>query len=186
MGITVITPTIPGREEFLEDCVRSVQAQTVPVQHLIGLDADFEGPAKMRNELVSQATTEYVLFLDDDDLLDIDYVEHVTPFLDEYDVVYTWCRKNFDYPTSLPFDGPALRERNVIPVTACVRRSSFTGVGGFPDDVAYEDWALWLNLLDAGASFYCTETVMWTYIRSDDGRDAKNRGEIASGRLKPL
>lgn len=128
----------------------------------------------------------WVLFLDDDDILYPDYIEKVLPHLDDSDVVYTWCDKNFDYNTDIPFDGPALRERNVIPVTACVRVELLNAVGGFPTDVAYEDWALWLKLLDVDARFTCIPERKWSYRRQADGRDADNRKNLAQGKIKPL
>lgn len=185
--LTVITPTILGREDALEECKRSVQAQTVPVtQHRVGLDELRVGPGHVRNHLLGDVETEWCLFLDDDDVLYSDYVATVAPHFHDSDVVYTWCDKNFDYNTDIPFDGPALYERNVIPVTACVRVDAIRGVGGFPTDVAYEDWALWLKLLDNGARFTCIEERKWSYRRADDGRDAENNERLARGEIKPL
>lgn len=184
--LTVITPTIDGREELLADCIASVLDQTVFVQHLIGLDVDKEGPAVARNRLVDQVETDWVLFLDDDDVIDPDFIETVQPHFKTSDLVYTWCRKNFDYPTDLPFDGPALRERNVIPVTVCLRVDAFRAVGGFSPDVAHEDWSLWLKLLDIGARFTCVPEHKWEYRRSDEGRNAENNRKLAQGKLKEV
>lgn len=166
--------------------MQSVLDQTVPVMHLVGLDVEREGPAVVRNRLVEQVETDWVLFLDDDDLIDADYVETVLPHFASSDVVYTWCRKNFDYPTDLPFDGPALRQRNVIPVTVCLRVDAFKAVGGFSSDVAHEDWSLWLKLLDIDARFTCIEEQKWEYRRSDDGRNAENNHKLAQGKLKEV
>jgi hypothetical protein len=70
IDVTVITPTIPGREILLEECKESVRKQTMrPKDHLIGVDVDGRGPAAMRNSLVEKVKTEWVAFLDDDDLL---------------------------------------------------------------------------------------------------------------------
>lgn len=185
--LTVITPTIIGREVALQECRASVDAQTFPVtQHLIGLDEKRRGPAHVRNHLLDIADTTWALFLDDDDIIYPDYVETVLPYFDESDVVYTWCDKNFDYNTDVPFDGPALYERNVIPVTACVRIDAIREVGGFPVDVAYEDWALWLRLLDIDARFTCVEERKWSYRRGDDGRDAENNERLRRGEIRPL
>lgn len=185
--LTVITPTIVGREGALEECRDSVSAQTVPVEaHRVGLDKLRRGPGHVRNHLLSLTTTTWALFLDDDDILYPDYVETVLPHFEDSDVVYTWCDKNFDYNTDIPFDGPALHERNVIPVTACVRVDAVREVGGFPTDVAYEDWALWLKLIDNGARFTCVEERKWSYRRADDGRDAENNERLARGEIKPL
>lgn len=184
--LTVITPTIPGRESQLGECVESVEEQTIPVQHLIGIDVDREGPAVIRNRLVEKATTPWVLFLDDDDVIDPDYVETVLPHFETSDLVYTWCRKNFEYPTDLPFDGEALRQRNVIPVTVCLRVDAFMAAGGFSSEVAHEDWSLWLKLLDINARFTCVPEQKWEYRRSDDGRNAENNRKLAQGKMREV
>lgn len=70
LDVTVITPTIPGREALLKECIASVENQiTKPVDHLIDVDKDRDGPATIRNRLARKVTTEWVTFLDDDDLL---------------------------------------------------------------------------------------------------------------------
>jgi len=70
VDVTVITPTVPGREKLLEECIESVRKQTLqPVAHLVLMDKDKEGPAVIRNRLLKQVETEWVAFLDDDDLL---------------------------------------------------------------------------------------------------------------------
>lgn len=151
---------------MLAECKLSVSNQTVQVKHLIKIDNDLIGPAAIRNHLVGMATTEWILFLDDDDLLDADYVESVLPYFDEGDAVYTWGREMADC-LQQPFDEAALRRSNFIPVTMCVRKSIFEQVGGFPLDIHYEDWGLWLRLLDEGARFKCVAKIKWTY-RSHD------------------
>jgi glycosyltransferase involved in cell wall biosynthesis len=175
IDITVVTPTIDGREDALLECISSVENQTIPpAEHIIKIDSLRSGPSNIRNEIAREAKTEWLLFLDDDDVLYQDYLEHVSQFMTEQnDVIYTWCHKNFDYPTNVEFDPEELKSRNFIPVTAVVRKSRFLSVGGFPSG-PYEDWKLWLRLLEDGASFYCTKEEKWSYRRSDDGQWSKD------------
>lgn len=182
--LTVITPTIPGREEDLVECRASVAAQTVPAaDHIVICDVKGSSLAGTRNRLIEQVETEWYLALDDDDIIYPTYVEKVTPYFADADIVYTWCDKNFDYPTDLLFDGEALRQRNVIPATACVRTELLREVGGYPTGVAHEDWGLWLKMLDVGARFVCVPERLWSYRRKEDGLHARvnaqaDRGEI--------
>jgi hypothetical protein len=178
--ITVVTPVLPERDpRHLFECQQSVQAQTVPVDsHEFKFDFDHDGPGATRNAIVDSeacSDSEWFLFLDDDDLLDEDFIETCLPYLCVNDVVYTWCRKNFDYPTDVPFNAEALKGNNFIPVTSLVRASKFREVEGFGDS-PYEDWKLWLKLLDAGARFHCIQQKKWTYRRSEEGQNAKDRG----------
>lgn len=168
--LTVITPTIPGREQLLAECHASVEPFGLP--HLIEIDADREGPAAVRNRLVEQVTTEWVLFLDDDDLLYPNYLGTVLPYLPAADVVYTaWDLTGAEDPQPEAwFDPIVLRHHNTIPVTACVRTQMFRSVGGFPEGEELEDYALWLRLLDAGARFANIPVIAWHYRRQPGSR----------------
>lgn len=171
--ITVLTPTVPGRERQLREAVESVAQLGLP--HLTMLDITSEGPAKVRNRLIDRVKTEWTLFLDDDDLLFPNYLDAVTPYLENADVVYTaWQLSGAIDPMPYPrFDPDLLRQHNFIPVTACVRTELLRKVGGFPTDVELEDHALWLKLLDAGARFAHTPVIAWHYRRQPDSRTTK-------------
>lgn len=184
-SIAVVTPTIPGREDFLEQCRRSVKAQSVEVPHYVAIDSNRDGPSTVRNALVDLVETDYVVFLDDDDLLDSDFIESIRPHLGQYDVVYPWCRvEGMDVAWQFPFNEKTLRIGNYIPITAAVKRETFLAVGGFKQGIAYEDWRLWLDFLDRGAKFKNVPEVRWTYrihagSRGHANNDAVGRGEIA-------
>lgn len=170
--ITVITPTIPGREHLLRECIASVKAAGFP--HLIGADPDRTGPAAVRNRLLERVDTEWVLFLDDDDLLYPQYSKIVARSLPGADVVYTaWELEGADqpWPKSGPFDPALLRQQNYIPVTACVRVDAVRAVGGFPA-AREEDHALWLRMLDAGYRFRYVPVIGWVYRRHAESRTA--------------
>lgn len=139
------------------------------------LDVNGDGPAAMRNRMLSQVVTEWTVCLDDDDLLFPNYLDAVTPHLVESDVVYTaWQLSGAVDPVPYPrFDPELLRDHNIIPVTACVRTDMLRQVGGFPTDVELEDHGLWLRLLDAGARFRCTPVIAWHYRRFPGSRTEK-------------
>lgn len=175
--ITVITPTLPERKVQLTECIQSVQRQGWPVhEHLVLVDVDREGPAVTRNKLIEEVKTKWVLFLDDDDVLYPDYIETVAPQLFGYDVVYTWCDREFPGLADLMFDADILRTGNFIPVTAVVNVDKVRQVGGFPEDGPYEDYRLWLKLLDIKARFKTIPERKWHYRRNEQGQNAKDRG----------
>lgn len=177
--ITVLTPTIHGREDLLRECQLSVaelaSTQTAPLTHIVMRDVNGDGPAVMRNRMLRQVTTEWTLCLDDDDLLFPNYLDVVTPHLSTADVVYTaWQLSGAIDPVPYPrFDPGLLRQHNFIPVTACVRTEMLRQVGGFPTDVELEDHALWLNLVDAGARFVYSPVIAWHYRRQPGSRTEK-------------
>lgn len=116
--------------------------------------------------MVQGVDTEWVAFLDDDDLLYPHHLETLLGASDDVDVVYSFCdvTGRGDWSPNMDFNERALRSFNFIPVTAMVRRSAFLAVGGFPEGThPVEDWRLWLALLDAGARFRCVPVKTWLY-----------------------
>lgn len=188
--VTVCIPSFPRRTALLEEAVRSVENQTHPgVKYVIQLDTVGLGAAPTRNAALAQATTEWVAFLDDDDLLYEDHIATCMKVAEDYeaDLVYPW----FDLfegrdPLSVLISGqyvtPFRREfgpdhvthlrtsGNFIPVTVLVRRELIMDVGGFPlpnspewPNPTNEDWGCWLRLLDAGATFAHAPKRTWRW-----------------------
>lgn len=190
--VTLITPSLPGREDMLAETARSVQAQTIPVEHLWLVDEDRLGPAPIRNKLLADATTELAGFVDDDDVLYPEHVEVCVAALREADacVAYPWFR--FDHPRGWwpygeflqiqgadgskvhafgqPFDPSALAHNSFIPVTVVARTECLRKVGGFPipgtpewPHESTEEWGLWQRLVADGHSFVHVPTITWEY-----------------------
>lgn len=178
--VTIITPTLPSRTHLLADAIKSVKSQTVPAYaHVIGVDLHSEGPGSIRNRLVKAAESEWVAFLDDDDVLHPDYIEKLIQYADEFDVVYGWCSMSGRpaWIANETFNADTLRERNFIPVTCMVRRSKFLEVGGFPDQRFCEDHALWVEILESGGRFKCHEEILWEYRYHGSNRTWHGDGE---------
>jgi glycosyltransferase involved in cell wall biosynthesis len=175
LRVAVLTPTLPERSSLLNQCVASVQAQTVPVyQHLVGVDEGREGPSVTRNRLAASSDADWFLPLDDDDLLDPEFLAVLEPHLDGADVVYPWCRVE-DHAELEPwapnrlFRPDAMLRFNYVPVTALVRAELWREVGGMPIADIAEDWLMWKNCLAVGARFRCVPEVLWTYRRGLSG-----------------
>lgn len=171
--IAVITPSLPTRTRLLAEACESVANQTLPPDlHLIGVDHRREGSASIRNRLAQAAVgCDWLAFLDDDDLLYPGHLSllHLVAKITVADLVYPYCdvEGRDGWNPSRPFDPQDLRQGNYIPVTVLVRRDTFLRVGGFRDSSqvahGWEDWDLWLRLLDAGARFECAPTPTWVY-----------------------
>ena len=170
--ITVIIPTIPGREKLLVRALASVDAQKMrPACVIVEADKDREGPAAVRNRMLAKVTTEWTAFVDDDDGLYPNHLRALARFalLGDYDVVYPgW---DGDDPTGmfgLPFDPVLLAERNYIPVTTLCRTDLVRAAGGFQPHTdangdPCEDWGLWLSMLDLGAKFGHLPVRTWRW-----------------------
>lgn len=175
--VTVITPSLPERAPMLTEAIASVAAQTCPpAAHLIGVDHAGRGPAEVRQELVVAAATEWVVFLDDDDLLDPAFIATLLNIAGRWccEVVIPYCR--FDGPPlparycNQPFDRAALADHGIFPITVLARRQSILDAGGFDPADRYEDWSLWNRMADRGCRFDVCTLPLWTYRTSHPGR----------------
>lgn len=173
--VTVITPTLPERAGLLAEAMASVAAQTYQAAaHLVGVDHARRGPARVRNDLLAAADTEWVAFLDDDDLMDPDHVAILLGNSDGFDVVGSYCR--FDGPP-LPtkyvnrrFDLRILRQHGCFPITVLARRKTIAEAGWFRPEDRYEDWSLWNRMADNGGTFNILPRETWTYRTAHEGR----------------
>lgn len=170
--MSVITAALPSRVDQLAEAAASVRAQQhPPIEHLVRFDYDRRGSAYTRNALLASVNGDYVAVLDDDDVLYPNHLALLVRAVEETDadIVYPFCdvEGRAGWNPSRTFDEVALRQGNYIPVTALIRTTLLDRVGGWPESAAspggFEDWALWLKALDAGARFFCVPEVTWRY-----------------------
>lgn len=152
---------------MLEQCIASVAAQTIPVQHLILLDKDREGGAQTLNKLVKLADTEWILPMADDDILYPTCVERLYANSEGADMIYPWCNvvgreKHPAWNPNSHFDPVRLRSGNYIPATVLIKTEVVKELGYYPE-VVCEDHAMWIKLLDAGKVIRCVPEILWEY-----------------------
>jgi glycosyltransferase involved in cell wall biosynthesis len=168
LRIAVITPAVPERFEMLRETLDCVEAQTLrPFLHLVGVDHERAGLTEMLNRLAGAAIAsgaEWVIEVDDDDLIDPDHLETLASAADDADVVYTWCRvEGRDWVPNSHFDADRLMTENFIPSNALVRGSLLQRLDGWRSGVGHEDHDLWRRALVSGARFACVPRITWTY-----------------------
>jgi len=127
-GITVVIPTIPPRETLLRRALDSVASATarmgqmygsmVPVEQVIVHDQDRRGAALTRHKGLLAVDTEWVAFLDDDDVM---HPNHLTELMSAallFNADYLWSRFQIikeDHVWQLcedPYDRPTTHHRN--------------------------------------------------------------------------
>jgi glycosyltransferase involved in cell wall biosynthesis len=86
-SVSVLTPTISGREQFLSRCVRSISAQAVPVEHLI-VNGDGLTATQAFQRCLDASSGDYVMPVSDDDWIAPHAVETLLPLLDDADVAF--------------------------------------------------------------------------------------------------
>jgi glycosyltransferase involved in cell wall biosynthesis len=166
MKVTVLTATLPPRAGMLAEAVASVAAQTHDdVQHLVGVDEMREGAGAVLNRLLPQAEGDWLMVLDDDDLLHPHHVATALRHVDEADVIYALPEVTGGEFTQydLPFNARYLAKGiNCISHTALMRTSLIRRVEGWRDVRAF-DLDIFRRLEQIGAEFHQIPEATWTY-----------------------
>lgn len=210
MSISVVIPAYNGAR-FLPETLRSVLAQTLrPDEVLVVDDGSTDGTAAVakafgplvrvfrrtnarqgasRNFGAEQASSEWIAFVDHDDLWAPEKLERQMQALaanPTADLCYT-ARVHFgedrgpNKPQATVPVPPAghvrdalFRNTTFLPSSVVIRRSTFLAAGGFDTSFRIvEDWDLWLRLQSAGIVFAaCQEPLL--HYRIHDQSASRN------------
>lgn len=166
MKVTVLTSALPSRAEMFWQAYDSVKAQTHRnLEYRFALDTKRRGAGAVLNELFADASGDWVMVLDDDDLLDPCHLATLLAHTEDADVVYSLPRVEggtFEL-YELDFDpGLLARGINCVSHTALMRAELVREVGGW-SNVRGFDLDLFCRLERAGAEFRKVPEVTWTY-----------------------
>lgn len=190
-AVTVVIPTIPPRADMRSRAEQSVHAQTYRRRRLLlQHDDDRKGSAATRNRALADVTTEWVLWLDDDDQLMPNALQLLVEAQRETgaDVVSggAWIPQRVGHrepicpgPGWLP--GGFVQERSRLHVSSLMRTEMVRQVGGFEyrtdpgTGMELDDYGLYWKLARQGATFYrIPETVL---IWNHHGANTSGRGD---------
>lgn len=166
--VTAVIPHIPPRAALLRLALDSVLSQTTPVSAIsVAVDHLREGSAITRTRALAAARTEWVAFLDDDDVWYPQHLEKLTRAAREVgaDVAYSPCRAiNGEQVVwesiGQPFDAELLYQRPYIYVTSLVR-TALAQEAKF--DADWDEWGFYRRLHQLGAKFIFVPEVTWEY-----------------------
>ena len=148
--VSILTPTLKGREWFLKRNRASIAAQTYPmIQHVIEWESGI-GPMPAFQRCLDQALGEFVMPVSDDDWLAPHALETLLPYFDDYDLVFG--------RTLIVSPG---KDRLVSGHSAIWRKSLTDELGSY--DLRFKhagDSELYGRLIKQGVSFgYCPEPL---------------------------
>lgn len=160
-------------------------------------DEDDCSIAGIRNYMLKNVDTEYVIFLDADDTLHPDFLTEISK--SNADMIVPAVRYHHNRSVSaatIPmvgycmttnrhpgrFCGPdCLDYGNYAVIGTAARVSALQAVGGFHDWTMYEDWDLWLRVAKNGASF---ENVPSAIYEATFNETSRNRAPSQAVKLE--
>lgn len=171
MDVTVIVATYGNDPHYqnLADkrAVPSARSQAPVIR------SHAETLAKARNAGASGVDTEWLIFLDADDELDVGYVAamgYATADLRAPAVRYCFGGEP-DPP--IVFEDRNIEHLNPCVIGTAVRKAMFDHVGGFLNEPVYEDWSLWLRCVRAGASLEHVRDAHYIAHHNPNGRNVQ-------------
>jgi hypothetical protein len=161
--VDIITPTIRGREKYLERCVQSVKAQRYHmelVNHIIQVDEKLGGRSKARNDAIRSGKGKYVAYCDDDDILFPQHIITLVNYMEStgaaacYSLAYAMPEDEemrLNGPIGIewnqePYEDPL--RGNWTPINCiCHRRDVLDTVGYWDEELdVLEDWHMMIRL----------------------------------------
>jgi len=143
--VTVIIPYTPAHDWCVPNAIASAERQTVVTDVLAMEDTDHRGAGWTRNRLLTRVETDYVLFLDADDVLEPDAVAKCRQVITPGHYVYTdWyiAGKRQHAPQR-----PWCQDGTWHCITSLCHMDDVTRVGGFDEHLeALEDTDFWLKM----------------------------------------
>jgi glycosyltransferase involved in cell wall biosynthesis len=149
--------------------------------------------AEVRNFMLNEIDTDYVIFLDADDSLHPDYLERMAEVQPATVTVpaVAYVRNRVTGPAHIPkvpgcpcvgFCGPACLDRgNYVVIGAKASTAALRAVGGFREWPMYEDWDLWLRVANIGGSFVnCPRAIYYASFNEN----SRNRAPTQMQKLE--
>lgn len=182
LRISVCIPTIPPRGALLNRAIESVTRQTLAPDAIhVAVDHYRMGHGPCRTRAIAAASTEWVAFLDDDDEMYPQHLEHLAAVALELnaDVVYPWFDVIGGTDPFPQFEGRPWNTLDVhlFPVTVLMRREVIMAAGGFTGPhgdggtAGGQDWASWKRVFALGAKIVHLSERTWAW-HHDSGNTA--------------
>jgi glycosyltransferase involved in cell wall biosynthesis len=147
-----------------------------------------QGVCRACNRGAREALGEWMTVLSADDAFHASYVERLRAAVDAHPVAtYAYCDAQLfgaadGVLRAHPFSPALLLAGNYVNGSALVRRAEFLALGGLDPDlveIGYEDWDLWLRMLDSRrVGVHVPEPLLRYRQHSGGGRNVTARREV--------
>jgi len=206
MTVDIIIP-VHNAEETINDTLDSVYAQTFKDFRIIAVDNGSEdnsysiiqrrchdairwheakGPAWARKAGLHFSTAEFFLPLDADDMIEPTFLEKTldrmtkqTGIVSTGMIRFGLCR---DYIPAKKRTFEEQMKSNEIPVTSLIRREAYNRTEGYRECVpGWEDWELWISILEDGWDHKIVDEPLFLYRTSNSGMNSHadaHKGEL--------
>lgn len=206
--VSIVTPYYNG-EQYVEETLQSIANQTYknfewivvndgsadsstralkviaakyPGVNTRIINSNHVGQAAATNIGIGAAKGKYILPLDADDQIAVDYLEKAMNQFQEdpsLDVVY-FQTVAFGFRNRLmvltDFDVPGIYIRNLLNICSLVKKEAMERVNGFNENIAgYEDWNMWISFAQLGMRFKRIREVMFFYRKSFVSRGFRSK-----------
>lgn len=144
-----------------------------------------QGVSMARNNGIKEAKGQYILPLDADDKIHLEYIEKAVKVLEDNPkkgIVYCeaeffgiktgkWELEKYKFPNIL--------YKNIIFCSALFRKSDWEKVGGYKKEMifAFEDWEFWITLIENGVEVYQIPETLFYYRQNSCSRSRDSENE---------
>jgi glycosyltransferase involved in cell wall biosynthesis len=135
-------------------------------QKIVIINQANQGAAAARNRGAAKATGQFIIFWDADVIAQPTMLATMHQTLRQHpeaSYAYSSFRFGFKVFQLWPFNGERLKKMPYIHTTSLIRRQDFPGFD--PQLTRFQDWDLWLTMLDAGNSGYFIDQVLFRVRR---------------------
>lgn len=189
MSVTIVvtchTPRV--KNGLLTRALDSVWKQThLPDAVSIAIDHYHEGAAVTRNRALFMATSEWIVFLDSDDIIYPNYLQRVFQEQEATgaDVIVPWYNvKGSTDPLACHFGRQwDAQNPHQFTITNLVRREFAVKIGGFPvtapvgETCLGEDFPFWIKMSNEGAKIHHVAERLWEWNHKPVGGNTSGMG----------
>ena len=132
-------------------------------------------PGRTRNVGIAAAHGEYIVCLDADDRLHPEYLARCVAALEAHDdaaIAYGDLQMfGGDDTLHVPpeWDTRVQLDCNFLDVVSMFRRRAWSQAGGYDTEIGYEDWDLWIGLIEQGWTGVKAPGALWYYRKHGSG-----------------